>query len=178
MMQPGSNTTGRMPELTIADQVATAPFTVDSMGLAWVPLFTDLTLLPGSYFLVLSADSPSDGWGDTDTRDNPTSITAPGVTYNGSFGTSIADPFPPAAFSPLMASLDNSNFVALEFDVTGNAVPAPVPEPATLALLSVGLAGIGLVGRKQRSPRSSNSSEVRKLTVSQLAIFAPSGRTV
>jgi hypothetical protein len=143
------------PTTTVADQLMSAKFTIDSTTIDWVPLFTDLDLQPGSYFLVLGSDSCCYGWGDTDTRDNPSLITAAGVTYDGGFGTSSAGQYPPASFSPATASLEDG-FVSLEFGVTGNAAPAHVPEPGTVALLGIGIAAV--VGLRRRSASEHRTS--------------------
>jgi hypothetical protein len=128
------------PDATVADEVASSTLSVDSGGeLIWQRLFTGLTLQSGAFYLVLSSDHDQYGWGDTDTRDSPNLLTAPGVVFNGSYVAIFnqQSQYPPSAFSTNTPPLEQG-FGTLEFEVTGN--PAPVPEPSTFALLGGGLA--------------------------------------
>src|SRR5437870_5490565 len=51
------------PNATTADQLMSSTFRLNSSAIVWMPVFTDLTLQPGTYYLVLGSHSCCFGWG-------------------------------------------------------------------------------------------------------------------
>lgn len=129
------------PSTLVASASLTLPY-MFSYPSAELTLFSGLTLGPGTYYLVLAAPSEGGnvrGWLNGD----PNSIvTAPGVsviqkaliTGYGWANTS----YPPAS------DFSHEYGAPLAFDVTAT----PVPEPATILLIALGL---GIVGLKKIS---------------------------
>jgi hypothetical protein len=138
------------PGTTVGDQVATNTFTAPTVSDFFTApplttLFTGLSLVPGTYFLVLSAPTGSSGPGWEQTADFvPT--TAPGVIASGQAEMSFQgvpgfDPaFPPD--SPFLPA----EGLPLGYEVDGTQIT--VPEPSTLALLGIGL--LTFIGARQR----------------------------
>lgn len=116
---------------TVANQIASSTY-VGAPG-PHVPLFSNLTLGVGTFFLVLDAGSPTDSWN----RLLPFSTTSAGVTRGVDFFSNVFNPYAPAA--PFSVNSFTATEGALQYRVTGMAVSA-VPEPATMVLFGTGLA--------------------------------------
>ena len=126
------------PGTTVAEQIATAPFS--ATGAEFTPtlntLFTGLTLGPGNYYLVLSA-STSLGWAISTGFGSPVTDSGVSLILNASTFTT-----PPAAYVPA-SIFDNPTGDFREFTASGTAVP----EPSPMALLSGALVLMALVYR-------------------------------
>ncbi len=144
------------PGTTTAEQVASAPFLApvgSAFSASFVPIFTGLTLGPGTYFLTLTGETSALLGEPLWRMDTPsTLVTAPGVTSHpeawcvtddhlafSGCGIGIA-PFIPA--SPFLDFNQAGNNYRLAFEVTGD--PANVPEPTTAILAVWGLAPLVL----------------------------------
>jgi hypothetical protein len=69
-------------------------------------------------------------------------------------GTAAPDPPAGSSLARVFANVDTddnaADFVALETPTPGVAPVSVIPEPATSALLAMGLAGLGAAGRRRR----------------------------
>jgi len=121
------------PGATVANQIASAPFTFPTGSPADTNLFSGLILPAATYYLVLTTAS-NGFWEFTNSE---TVTTAPGTSFNSDYFSTRNNAYPPA-------SNFNSGDAGFLFSVTGTA---SVPEPSTLALLLISggtLAGITL----------------------------------
>lgn len=133
-----SGTYSPPPILTLSQfNFNTAPRTV---------LGTGLDFGAGTYYLVL--DGPIGQFiNNAEWIGDFTSITttlAPGFSIGGYSYASNSNEFAPA--SPFVLTSDNLKFV-FELDAVNRAVP----EPTSLALLTLGLAGLGFTRRRKRA---------------------------
>jgi hypothetical protein len=137
---PGSGTFYLMnaigPGTTVANQLNSTTFS-GLVGLSTLPLFSGLTLGPGTYYLVLGGLASGSGWQETGSPFVPVIVTGSGVTNNpplvvigGGAG------YPPASS---FSSFPGQFF----YQVTGDAVP----EPATFFYALIGL-GAALVWKR------------------------------
>jgi hypothetical protein len=117
-------TTDIGPTATVADQIATASITSDT-------IFSGLTLSPETYFLVLLINSGGNvaGWDETS---SPTLTAAPGVTIGASYFGAFGD-FP--SFGP-SESMNQVAGTPLLFSVSGTP---SVPEPSSFLLFASAL---------------------------------------
>ena len=131
------------PGTSPANVIASVPISSLSSG----PIFSNLALGPGAYYLLFTVQS---GQGYTSYYMEPWSANvAPGVTagpswwlYTG-FGGQPNWDFHPASSGWLPGPLVP---IGLPLRITGS----PVPEPATITLVSLGCAGIALLRRLPR----------------------------
>jgi hypothetical protein len=142
------------PSATSANEVTT-PFTGIAAGgnnsLSEVPLFSGLSLGPGTYYLVIV---PAD-FNQVDSLDWDFTTTAAvtlgsGVTENSDQVVSGS----PAGFGPASTFVTEANHQL--FSVTGDASQGPpppsgAPEPSTVMMMAGGLAAIGTFARRSRS---------------------------
>lgn len=142
------------PGTTAAEQMAVASFTFPNSTGGAITLFQNLSLGPGSYYLVLySTDPVGGGW--LVSTSNPTLTTAAGVTIGGSGyfydpGTLKGPFFPYAPSVPFTATQSNEQFV---FDVEGQAAGvSSAPEPSSIGFLAAAglLAGFVKVRASKR----------------------------
>jgi hypothetical protein len=148
LTSPASGLTGNAylmalagPGSTVADELASTAFTFAQAGygvVSYVPLFSGLTLGPGTYYLVLSASNETSNAGIT---------VGPGVTYTTAAGVAVGTPqfSTSEALYPPATAWSDSGFRNRFFTVTGEAVP----EPASLLLLGTGLVGLVAARRKR-----------------------------
>lgn len=134
---------------TVSQQVASNNFTVPNNPSVWQTVLTVPTLGPGTYYLVIEPTGVPFGPGSTGTGNwweaaSSTTVSDPGVTYNGFYFTlagGIAGYAPGSNFTPEFTT------PPLQFSVT-SGVPTGVPEPASAGLLlwsgAFGFLGIGL----------------------------------
>jgi len=124
------------PGTTSADEIARSHFMTIPGERPLIPLFSNLTLGPGNYFLTLGSTfnmSPVPVWDNTEPAIVDVAVDT-GVNLGPRLATlgSIANSYPPS-----------SSFVSVSqyliFTVTGT--PTAIPEPASRVLLGLGLCG-------------------------------------
>jgi hypothetical protein len=132
-----------------ANEIASAVITSNTPGAQTVTPFAGLTLDPGTYYLayLLGAGALADpdallAWA-VNLSGTATTTTAPGVTALDGFRNSAELP----AYAPEVATVAMSDTADLLFAITGT--PAAIPEPATLALMLGGAAGLAFRTRRR-----------------------------
>lgn len=135
---------------TVANQIASGTFAGPSNWGAnptpnWITLFTGLTLGPGTYYLTLDTTGYGGGWRvDVSPSDLPTlgsGVTPAGSLYGYCDGSLT---YPCGGYAPASTMYADPPYL-LRVRVEGT----PVPIPGTLALLGIGLAGLGFGRRKK-----------------------------
>lgn len=152
-----------VPGADAGDIVAAASLSIATAGLH--QLFSGLTLPADNYALVLSRKSGTPGvvWNATTT---PGLLTfGQNAGYTGyriaCCGASIVDAFAPASsFGPPILNMVEPTIHTILFQVTAEVDVDQVPEPATSALVALGLAAIGFrAGHRRRHSVVARSSE-------------------
>jgi hypothetical protein len=129
--------TGRIgDDANAGTQIASTGFTFPNPTGGNVQLFSDLSLGPGTCYLVLYSMLPlAGGWRFAEI---PSNITAPGVTIGSSEyyynpGVSVFGDFPYAPGVPFLPTFPNEKLV---FSVEGDPLSqAAVPEPSAVCLM-------------------------------------------
>ncbi len=135
MTQVGSGT-------TVADQVAAAVLSIPDTEQTDT-LFTGLNLGPGTYYLVLSDSSVTDGWAYVASSN---AQTAPGVTFNGLEDGGISGYVPSNSFQPYLSEGGS-------LSVSGTVIAAtPVPEPSAMWIVGFAITALGVIRRKVNTP--------------------------
>ena len=135
-----------------ADEIASGTFTGpsnwgDNPHPNWITLFTGLTLGPGTYYLTLDTLGYGGGWRVDDvppSDDLPTlgsGVTPAGSLYGYCDGSLT---YPCGGYAPASTMYADPPY-QLRVRVEGTSVPIP----GTLALLGIGLAGLGFGRRKK-----------------------------
>ena len=133
---------------TVADEIARITLTNIAVATGAEPpitLFTGLTLLPGSYFLILANDTGSQGIGIGGTS-MPTETTSAGTLIGKDLFTND-DPL--ALYSPA----SSFSFPVLSdtlFEVTGDAQLSNIPEPSTALILVTAVVGLTAMRRRRK----------------------------
>ena len=133
--------TGEMSENALGRHVVSSRTFEDLNGAQ--SALSDLTLSPGIYTLIMTMTDGQGGW---------QALTAPSITGNVITPQSGYLEFVGDA-DPNFVPWSNTAAVSgkmLKFTVTGYVAAAPVPLPASLPLLLVALAGLGLIRRRGR----------------------------
>lgn len=137
---------------TAASEVGRANFTFPNPTGGTVQLFNNLSLGPGTYFLVLySTSAIGGGWS---VASPPTQITDNGVTIGGSgyfYDPGYAAVFGPFPYAPVVPFSPLFSPEALVFSVDGSPTsPGNVPEPSCIYLTGFAVA-IGALWRLLRA---------------------------
>jgi hypothetical protein len=113
----------------------------DTIALATVgsgPLFSNLTLGAGTYFLIVANTTGNAGFVQWNGATSPTVVTAAGVTWNVDFSaSSLASSIPGSTFTP---RTNPGLFYSLQTSTTVGSVP----EPASCLLVITGLLMISI----------------------------------
>jgi hypothetical protein len=143
------------PGTTVANQLAVSPFNfvfnTNLQTVSYVSLFSGLSLVPGTYYVVMASNSPNTVMQGITVGTGVTYSTAPGTTVGVpqfTSGTNLNAIYPPA--STWVNSGTGNRFFTVTGDPTGTE---PIPEPATLLLLGAGLGGIAAKLRRRRARR-------------------------
>jgi hypothetical protein len=128
---PGTTTTSQIADVNFSYSAPSYP------GSAWVPLFSDLTLAPGTYYLTLAG--PFSAGASWDNAFPPTVTLGSGVSNLNTWSAGTAGPggYPPDYSYTLY---DNSSG-NLQIQVIAT------PEPSSLGLIGIGLAIFALMAR-------------------------------
>lgn len=139
------------PGTTIANQIAVDQVFGLTSTFAPVTLFSNLSIGPGSYYVVMvptSASSGGGGWSSSPegVASVPPVIVGPGVTDLGGGGSTSLAIYAPASVLCCGGFSTPNNVYAT---ITGNQIS--VPEPVSIAILATGVAGLALARRRKQN---------------------------
>lgn len=157
-----ANNTAALSGFTLGSGTLGSVDSLNSFGAYSGDLGSVLTLTDGS-FLTLFGQFLTPGNALSFTLDLTTNVDAGGTPdqfstylYDGS-GNPLATTTDPTGFDSLLTiNLDSANPITNNYDtalVTASAPTVPTPEPETLALLAIGLAGLALVSLRRVQAR-------------------------
>lgn len=142
--------TAEGPGTTMANEFAVTAFSAPDAPASWIPLFSGLTLGPGTYYVMIFADPGSQiAWIAT-SPDTATVTLGPGVTLTQLYDGTNTVTYTGSTYAAYPPATDGVGFQDnLLIDVTS------APEPATLSYLCSAGAAVLLLSRRSRERATS-----------------------